>query len=153
MKKALMIGLILICCCFIKPDTVKGEALNSHEEPPYKNRWNLVLTEEECINISKIVELEYGNGSYEAKCAVAETILNRVVDPRFPNSVEEVISSPGQFSTYKRIGKCIPSEDTNLCVVDVLFGKTNVLPMDYVYFNNQPIGKDIIQIGGHYHGR
>lgn len=120
---------------------------------PYENEWQLVLSGDECMKIAKIVELEYGNGSYEAKCAIAETILNRVVDPRFPNNVQDVISSPGQFSTYKRIDRCIPSIDTCVCVVDVVVGKTDIIPIDYIYFNNAKIGRDVIKIDKHYHGR
>lgn len=137
------LGFLTITTTPIKADSTK----------PYENRWQLVLSEDECMDIAKITELEYGNGSYEARCAVIETILNRVVDERFPDTVEGVISAPHQFSTYRRIDKCTPKEDTYNCVLDVLNGKTDILPMDYVFFNNKPIGREIIQIGGHYHGK
>lgn len=131
---------------------VKAEASSLTEFVP-TNRWGIVLTQNEIVDLAKIVQLEYGNGSYEAKVAVAETIFNRMVDPRFPDTLEGVISQSGQFGTYRRKDKADVSEDTYMVVIDVLFGKTDVLPNDYVYFNNRPIGKEIIQFGGHYHGK
>ncbi len=54
---------------------------------------------------SGIVEAESNrstDGNLEGRIMIALTIWNRVHDSRFPDSVTEVISQSGQFSTYRR---------------------------------------------------
>lgn len=48
--------------------------------------------------IAQLVQAEAGNQSLEGKRLVVDVVLNRVADPRFPDTVEEVIFQPGQFS-------------------------------------------------------
>lgn len=48
--------------------------------------------------IAQLVEAEAGNQDLKGKCLVVDVILNRVESPDFPNTVEEVIFQPGQFS-------------------------------------------------------
>lgn len=48
--------------------------------------------------LAAIIECEAGNQSYEGKCAVGSVIINRVRNPRFANTIQEVIFAPGQFS-------------------------------------------------------
>ena len=59
------------------------------------------IREGEMELISQLVEAEAGNQSLEGKIKVAAVVLNRVDDPRFPNTVEEVIFQDGQFSCIK----------------------------------------------------
>ena len=49
-------------------------------------------------NFLRIVEAEAGDNDVQGKMMVANVILNRVVDPKFPNTITGVIFSPGQFS-------------------------------------------------------
>jgi N-acetylmuramoyl-L-alanine amidase len=51
--------------------------------------------------IAQLVQAEAGNQSLEGKRLVVDVILNRVADPRFPDTVEEVIFQPGQFSVVR----------------------------------------------------
>lgn len=51
--------------------------------------------------IAQLVQAEAGNQSFEGKCKVVDVILNRLEDPRFPNTVEEIIFAPGQFSVVR----------------------------------------------------
>ena len=119
-----------------------------------ENRWNIQLTTEEIELISRIVQLECGYDTQESKCATIETIFNRIVDPRYPNTIEEVLSQNGQFSTWKNrnIAKATPTNDTYECVAMVLNGQTNVLEYDRLKFNNYPIGQNPIKIGAQYYG-
>ena len=48
--------------------------------------------------IAQLVQAEAGNQSLEGKRLVVDVVLNRVADPRFPDTVEEVIFQSGQFS-------------------------------------------------------
>lgn len=54
---------------------------------------------EDLILLARMVYAEAGNQPFEGKCAVADTVLNRVDDERFPNTIEGVIYSPYQYYT------------------------------------------------------
>lgn len=70
---------------------------------------------EELEMLARCVEAEAGNQSLMGRRLVADVILNRVDDPDFPDTIEGVITQPGQFSVYwnggmDRVGE--PSETT-----------------------------------------
>lgn len=119
------------------------------------NKWNIYLTIEEIEVLSRIVQLEAGGEIRESKYATIETILNRIVSERYPNTLLEVVSQKGQFSTWKNVmtARATPSIDTYQSVVMVLTGQTNILPFDNLKFNNQPIGNNPIKIGNQYYGK
>lgn len=48
--------------------------------------------------MAQLVEAEAGNQSLEGKVLVAEVLLNRVADPHFPDTIEEVIFQKNQFA-------------------------------------------------------
>lgn len=53
---------------------------------------------EDFVVLSKIIHLEAEAEPMEGKIAVGNVILNRVVDPTFPNTIKEVVYQKGQFS-------------------------------------------------------
>ena len=55
-------------------------------------------TADDLAMLGAIVECEAGNQPYAGKLAVASVVCNRVNNPRFDNTVSEVILSPKQFS-------------------------------------------------------
>ena len=107
-KKIIIVALLLVT---FTTTTVRAE------EIPI-NRWNIQLTADEIELVSRIVQLECGHDIRESKYATIETIFNRIFDPRYPNTVEEVLSQKGQFSTWKNrnIAKATPTDDTYECV-------------------------------------
>ena len=48
--------------------------------------------------LSRAIYAESGNQPMKGRIAVGTVILNRVKDPTFPDTIEDVIFSPGQFS-------------------------------------------------------
>ena len=144
-KKIIIVALLLVT---FTTTTVKAE------EIPIINRWGITLTADEIELVSRIVQLECGHDIKESKYATIETIFNRMFDPRYPNTVEEVLSQKGQFSTWKNrnIAKATPTEDTYISVLTVLNGQSHVLDYDRLKFNNQPIGQNPIKIGAQYYG-
>ena len=102
----------------------------------------------------RCIQAEAGNQPLEGRQAATEVILNRVRDPRFPASITEVINEPGQFGVVSNgsIERVTPDQTTKEAVEAAICG-SRVIPEDYVFFNNAPIGRDVIQIGGHYFGR
>ena len=153
MKTMKMLTKILIVSSllFITFFTTKVKA----EEIVPVNRWGIELTMEEIELLGRIVQLECGHDIRESKYATIETIFNRIFDPRYPNTLEEVLSQKGQFSTWKNrnISKANPTHDTYVCISMVLNGQTNVLEMDSMKFNNKPIGKNPKKIGAQYYGK
>lgn len=50
--------------------------------------------------LAAIIYCEARGEPYEGQVAVASVVLNRVESTRFPNTIEEVISQPNQFTPY-----------------------------------------------------
>lgn len=72
------------------------------------------MTVEEFILISSCVEAESDRSeSLDGRILIAETILNRVEDDRFPDTITEVLTQRGQFSTIRSNGTCVVSR-TNI---------------------------------------
>lgn len=55
-------------------------------------------TDDEVMKMAAILYCEARGEPYQGILAVGSVIMNRVADPRFPNTIEEVIMSPNQFS-------------------------------------------------------
>ena len=66
------------------------------------------FTEREIDLMAQLVWHEAGNQDMVGKMLVADTVLNRVEDSRFPNTVEEVIFQKGQYTTAKVLGRIEP---------------------------------------------
>lgn len=94
------------------------------------------ITEYERILLCNIVANESGSdwiGIYDKACVVA-CVINRVDDSRFPNSIEEVLTQPYQFSGYYA-SDCYYPTVTDACIqaVDYYFEHSNEFG-DYLYF-------------------
>ncbi len=55
-------------------------------------------TEDEVMLLAALIHCEAGNQSADGKLAVGAVVCNRVRSSRFPNTIAEVIYSPGQFT-------------------------------------------------------
>lgn len=49
--------------------------------------------------LARLIEAEAGGEPYPGKVAVGAVVVNRVLDPRFPDSIRAVIYEPNQFYT------------------------------------------------------
>lgn len=79
----------------------------------YNNK-TLYITEDDLNLMAKIVHAESKGEPQQGKIAVASVILNRVTDPKFPDTIREVIMQKNAFS----------------CVVN---GEINVTPNEASY--------------------
>ena len=60
------------------------------------------MTEEEFIFMSSVVEAESDRSDdIEGRILIALTIINRVEDPRFPDTITAVLTQRGQFATVR----------------------------------------------------
>lgn len=111
------------------------------------NRWNIMLTDEEIYMLSQIVSLEAGNQPEDGQMAVVEVIFNRMLDDEYGSTLESVLSQPGQFSTWKNRNIANPDHKVYCSVFKVLYGQSDILPFNTIYFarsaNNRNIEKKI----------
>lgn len=118
--------------------TIEGEepyvpAIFANEAEPY--------SEEDFWLLAKITMVEAGYEGYDGQLAVANVILNRVRDPRFPDTIRDVIYAGKQFPPAHNglMDKAEPNESVLKAVKDALNGKNNV--EDAVYFYNPRVSK------------
>lgn len=126
--------------------------IEEEEEAPVKtNRYSeLEITEEDRELLARIVYLEARGQSFSGQRAVAEVVLNRVLDSRFPDTVYEVLYAPGQFTPAKSIASTTPTE-TQYEVVDCVINETPITTENTVYFATSALTKNVFaKIGDHY---
>lgn len=101
--------------------------------------------------LAAIIYCEAGGESHEGKVAVGNVILNRVRDPRFPNTISGVVYQSGQFEPVftGRLQLALNSGVYTYCIgaaQDALNGSRPV--GDYLFFNSLP-GQAGYRLGGH----
>jgi len=114
-------------------------------------------SEEELLWLARITMVEAGYEPYEGQLAVANVILNRVKDPRFPNTIYDVIHAPGQFppALNGKLQDVQPSESVWKAVRAAAAGENNV--PGAVYFHNPKVTSggfwnsltEVAKIGNH----
>ncbi|MGL5749577.1 MAG: cell wall hydrolase [Paraclostridium sp.] len=80
--------------------TVRVDDRNNKKDEENKKEEKEVIsiTNEDLYLLSKLVSSEARGESYEGQVAVAAVVINRVKDPRFPDTVEGVIYQKNAFS-------------------------------------------------------
>ena len=107
-----------------------------------------------------------GNGSCdECRRRVADIVLNRVMDGRFPNTIREVLTARNQYGRFYYTGIVWPSRSVNpgeqaavarayRIAEEVLNGQhSDMFNNGYIWQAGFKQGKDIIYCCGHYYGR
>lgn len=96
-------------------------------------------TEQELDLLARLVESEGGTESYDTRLKIASVVINRVNDPKFPETIKEVIYAKSQFSVtviYKNGILMIDypaSEDSIKAARDIL-ENGSVLPQEVQVF-------------------
>lgn len=134
------------------------DALDALEEekPVYAA---ITMTDEEAQLLRSILALEadYGTEGHDGQKAVVEVIFNRVLSPRWPDTVADVIYQRGQFATVKYLRKPYnrPGEHEDDAISAVLRETETVLPStDYVYFSRgKSNGKAFVKLNHHWFSR
>ena len=82
------------------------------------------ITNEDLLLLSKLVTGEARGESYEGQVAVAAVVINRVKDPRFPNSIKDVIYQKNAFSVVNDGSiNMEPTESAYNAAIEALYGK------------------------------
>lgn len=134
-------------------ERAEASAAQENAQPKLQgNRWGIFLTPSEVDLLARIVMLEAGGESSLGQQAVIEVIFNRMVSPYYGGSLEHVLSSRGQFSTWKMrySAQAAPSPQVLASITSVLQGETNILPFQTLYFSRRPQNRRVqVRIGGH----
>ena len=119
---------------------VSKKGLDSHLDFGEEGSENLNLLKEESLGLSeshlsmsdqdyetllKIVEAEAGGEDDIGKILVANVIIKRVLDDRFPDTVQEVVYQPSQFQPVStgKIHSVTATAETAACVDRALAGE------------------------------
>lgn len=137
------------------------QAAQEAEERERRERAVISYSDEDYSVLQKIVQAEAGVCDDRGKILVANVIINRVKNKKFPNSVKAVVYEPSQFSPVLdgTINSCKVTQQTIDCVNRALEGE------DYsggaLYFMNRGISASsnvrwfdgkltyVMQHGGH----
>lgn len=79
-----------IITTFLLATTLAGAGIETEAERTY--------TDNDLYVLSHIISAEAGNCSEDMMLSVGSVVLNRVADDRFPDTIEEVVFQPGQYS-------------------------------------------------------
>lgn len=110
------------------------------------------LSREEIELIALVVMAEAEGESELGKRLVIDTILNRVDDGRFPNTVNDVIYQKNQFTsmTNGRVDRCYVKNDICELVVEEALSRTNYEVFGFTAGGYMSYGTPLLQEGGHY---
>jgi len=108
-------------------------------------------TEEEVTMIAAIIQCEAGNQSDDGQRYVADSILNRVDSPWFPNTVLDVINQPGQYATRKKAARLAKSGNIQLrCYGNAIYELTARTNREIIYFGRKyGSGEPLFKEGDH----
>ena len=133
-------------------------SLNIIDSGPYVVSVNTVeaplfypYTEEEVTMIAAIIQCEAGNQSDDGQRYVADSILNRVDSPWFPNTVLEVINQPGQYATRKKAARLAKSGNIPIrCYGNAIYELTARTNREIIYFGRgYGSGEPLFKEGDH----
>lgn len=110
------------------------------------------FSEEDIDLMAAIVYWEAGNQDFLGKCYVVDSMLNRLDDARFPDSIKEIASAPKQYSTYQ---KAQGTEDIDIpiecygAVINEVHNRTN---SQVLYFSSEGYNgpTHLFKYGNHY---
>lgn len=127
------------------------EADDDESETEETSIANIEATQENIKLLATIIQCESGNQPYEGQLAVGSVVVNRVRDPRFPNTIKEVIYQPYQFSPVSsgRFALYYGSEPWASCIQaakEVIGGNITI---DALFFRVNDGSHDGLIIGDH----
>jgi N-acetylmuramoyl-L-alanine amidase len=136
MKKFCFVARLSLALLFCFFTSVSAEAFsdNSDSIKLYKEKEEVAqvfsyedkkiyITDEELYLMAQVVYAESRAEPYNGKVAVASVILNRLLHPEFPKTIEGVVKQKGAFScVINGQLKVIPDESSYKAVLDALKG-------------------------------
>ena len=105
----LVIVLVVICIILAQPVRAAGQRIVDWPELPKEP------DPAEVEMLACAIYNEAGGDACSDLCRyyVGDVILNRVADPRFPDTIEGVLTAPGQYGRFSKTGVVWPSRAKN----------------------------------------
>lgn len=122
------------------------------EEPVSEVEIDHGVTDEEIELIALVTMAEAEGECEEGKRLVIDTILNRVDNPRFPDTIRGVIYAPHQFTSMwnGRVDRCYVREDICKLVEEELANRLNTECLYFRTNHYHNFGTPLVQVGNHY---
>ena len=105
----------------------------------------IILTQEEKQLAARVVQAEAGGEDMVGKRLVVDTILNRVRDPHFPDTVSAVVWQPCQYAVAGYY-----SDECMEAVEAELYGELDEWIVWFCNYSYLPYGAPAYQHGGHF---
>lgn len=107
--------------------------------------------------LARNVKLEAGCGTDEEQQAVIQVARNRLASGKWGETLYEVLSAPGQFSTWRSMSSAEPTEKEYRNVLAVLEAEEPPIPAYVMYYrggrhHDWPEYREYAKIGGTYFG-
>lgn len=148
-----------------EPEEIPTEPVKEEKEEP-----EVVVTKDSHDPVELLACVIYQEAGSDSICdecryRVADVVLNRVNDPRFPDTIYEVLTAPSQYGNYSKTGVVWPSRASNKgeahavqraynIAMSVMAGThSDLYGEGYVWQAQFIQGKDNIYCCGHYFGR
>lgn len=142
-----------------QPVVVVTEVTPEEPDVPDGRYDSIALTDDEYDLLALCVYHEARGESFEGQRAVAEVVLNRVLNAKFPDSVTEVLYQKGQFSTASMLNLNTARDHDSLSAaydaVDYVLEETDyVFDSNVGYFRTTPYKScSYEKLGNHYFAR
>lgn len=126
------------------------EAPEQAEEP--EEYQETAISEEDIALLALLTMAEAEGEPEEGKRLVIDTVLNRVDSPYFPDTINEVIYQPNQFTSMwnGRADRCEVREDICQLVCEELESRTDTEVIFFTSVGYSAYGVPMFQLGGHY---
>lgn len=119
--------------------TMTPEALEEPSRPPVSRYAGIEITDDDIETLARLVWLEARGEPLEGQAAVVEVVLNRILSPSFPDTVEAVVFQKlgeyWQFSPATQIPTTTPTEAQYEAVAAAIEGIDPITDADVVYFS------------------
>ena len=97
------------------------------------------------VQLARVIYAVARNDSYEAKLALASVAMNRVNNPWFPNTLEEVLAEKHQFPAGQTY------DDESLKAAHAIVTGKVTIDSDMVQWSSSPIkARECVQVGDIY---
>lgn len=138
------------CECDCEKEAVKVQPVVTQEKVKVNNDISVSREDIELIALCTMGEAE-GESEYGQRLVI-DTILNRLDDKRFPDTISEVIYQPNQFECMwnGRIERCEITEEMCKLVREELQNRTNNDVMLFQMYNYSQWGTPLFKEGCHY---
>lgn len=137
----------------------QAHVMLEESEPEECEDYQLTPEEQECellcdsLDLLALCVMAESRGESEfGKRLVIDTVLNRVDHPDFPDTIWDVITYPGAFTSYRngQMDRVEPTQEIYRLICEERRNRTNT---EVLYFNsgNYPsYGEPLLQEGNHY---